>query len=526
MTGSVPDLNEVIDQHLAALAKPGVLSVRPGYKAVGGWLTDQPAIVVTVGEKVPQPPAADILPTRVGGVPVDVRQASALKRTELQQPQAYAQQLRLTPDTGSVPHFPDERTLTGAHPAPLASAHAQLAAITKPEVPYTGPAGVSLDPVDATATIHLSASPDTAWATLQTFLAGTTQTLVVGLYDFTSAHVAAAVKQHLAGKHLKLVLDHPPKNPTADQTDAATVADLQQALHTGLDQAWALTRLDKEATAWIYPTAYHIKVAVRDGSAFWLSSGNWNNSNQPDIDPLTRPADADTARHRDRDWHVVIEQPQLAKMFQDYLLNDLTVAAAHNTAAETPGPPLTPPPLGATQTPVFAQFFPATTITAKMTIAPLLTPDPDVYAGAVKSLISSATRTLYMQFQYIELPKATNSTSQAFVDLVQAVIDRQKAGVDVKIIMSEFETTGYLEQLQAMGLNVVDNVKIQNNVHNKGIIVDGQTVLVSSQNWSTDGTLYNRDAGVIIHHPGAALYFQQLFLHDWEHLAKQQSTDD
>jgi hypothetical protein len=84
MTGSVPDLNEVIDQHLAALAKPGVLSVRPGYKAVGGWLTDQPAIVVTVGEKVPQPPAADILPTRVGGVPVDVRQASALKRTELQ----------------------------------------------------------------------------------------------------------------------------------------------------------------------------------------------------------------------------------------------------------------------------------------------------------------------------------------------------------------------------------------------------------------------------------------------------------
>ena len=121
---------------------------------------------------------------------------------------------------------------------------------------------------------------------------------------------------------------------------------------------------------------------------------------------------------------------------------------------------------------------------------------------------------------------ATNSTSQAFVDLVQAVIDRQKAGVDVKIIMSEFETTGYLEQLQAIGLDVVDNVKIQNNVHNKGIIVDGQTVLVSSQNWSTDGTLYNRDAGVIIHHPDAALYFQQLFLHDWAHLAKQQSTDD
>jgi phosphatidylserine/phosphatidylglycerophosphate/cardiolipin synthase-like enzyme len=128
--------------------------------------------------------------------------------------------------------------------------------------------------------------------------------------------------------------------------------------------------------------------------------------------------------------------------------------------------------------------------------------------------------------QYIELPKTIDATSQAFADLVQAVIDRQNAGVDVKIIMREFEKTGYLEQLQALGLDVVHNVKIQNNVHNKGIVVDGKTVLVSSQNWSTDGTLYNRDAGVIIYNRTAAQYFQKIFPHDWEHLAEQHSTDD
>ena len=85
--------------------------------------------------------------------------------------------------------------------------------------------------------------------------------------------------------------------------------------------------------------------------------------------------------------------------------------------------------------------------------------------------------------------------------------------------MSEFETAGYLEQLQSLGLDVVNNVKIQNNVHNKGIVVDTQSVLISSQNWSTDGTLYNRDAGVIIESAAAAQYFEQIFLHDWEHLA-------
>jgi phosphatidylserine/phosphatidylglycerophosphate/cardiolipin synthase-like enzyme len=73
---------------------------------------------------------------------------------------------------------------------------------------------------------------------------------------------------------------------------------------------------------------------------------------------------------------------------------------------------------------------------------------------------------------------------------------------------------------------VDQNVKIQDNVHNKGIVVDGATVLVSSQNWSTAGTLQNRDAGVIIANADAAQYFQQLFLHDWQHLAAQKATDD
>jgi phosphatidylserine/phosphatidylglycerophosphate/cardiolipin synthase-like enzyme len=63
-------------------------------------------------------------------------------------------------------------------------------------------------------------------------------------------------------------------------------------------------------------------------------------------------------------------------------------------------------------------------------------------------------------------------------------------------------------------------------VHNKGIIVDGRSVLVSSQNWSADGTLYNRDAGVIIENAKVASYFEQIFEHDWEHLAAQKAADD
>jgi PLD-like domain len=520
------EIDAIIGRNLDAFDKPGVLSVRPGYEVTNDWLTGKEAIVATVRRKIAAPPAAEQLPSEVEGVPVDVRQASEVKREEIEDPAAYSARLRLTPDTGSVAHFALERTPAGAHPTRGASAHAQLAATAKQQLPYAGPGGIALEPVEAEATIHMSASPDSGWPTLRAFLTATGESLTVGMYDFTSAHVEAAVSQALAGKQLKLVLDHPATNATADQTDVQTVAKLGEALGGDFEEAWALTRPDPEASAWIYPTSYHIKVAVRDRSAFWLSSGNWNNSNQPDIDPATGGPDADEARRGDRDWHVVIEQPQLAIVFEDFILNDLAVAAPHNNAPEAAGPPLPAPTGGRSQTPAFHQFFPAQTVTGRFRITPLLTPDPGVYVQAIKALIASATETLHMQFQYIELPKKVDQGSQAFVDLVQAVIERQHAGVEVKIIMSEFETAGYLEQLQAIGLDVVNNVKIQNNVHNKGIVVDGNVVLVSSQNWSTDGTLYNRDAGVIVESEAVAQYFDAVFAHDWQYLAQSKAHSE
>jgi hypothetical protein len=467
-----------------------------------------------------------MLPSSVGGVAVDVRQATKAKREELESPHIYSERLRLTPDTGAVPHFREERTLSGARPALAASAHAQLASITKPHLEYSAPAETPLSAFEGEVTIHMSASPDNGWDTLHAFLGATKSSLTVGLYDFTSRHIEDAVALAMDGKELKLVLDHPATNATADQTDAQTVIDLTKRLGGSFDEAWALTRTDPQATAWIYPTAYHIKVAVRDGAAFWLSSGNWNNSNQPAIDPSSTREDAEKARECDRDWHVVIESEQLAATFERYILNDLTVAAANNNRDAPAGPSPTPAAGPGKKTKRFKKFFPAKQITESVRITPLLTPDPGVYTSAVKDLIDSAEKTLYMQYQYIELPREANSTSQAFLDLIDAVIARQKAGIDVRIIMSEYEKIGYLEQLQERGLDVVDGVKIQSNVHNKGILVDGKKVLVSSQNWSTDGTLYNRDAGVIVENEKTAQYFQEIFLHDWQNLAQQKSLPD
>src|SRR4051794_22805251 len=488
MTESATAVAAVIARNLGVFARPGVLSVRAGYLFTDGWPRGgRPAIVVTVADASR---ANSSLPEAVEGVPVEVRPASDRKRAALTGAATWP--LGSPPDSGAPPVLADELRPDGSA-VPPARFEVAAAAAGKPQLSYTPPEGVPLSPVTGPVTVQACASPDAGWPVLQAFLAGVQQTLTVGLYDWTSAHVLDWFTQHLTGKTVRLVLDHPAKNPTADQTDEQTVTALRSALDSDLSQAWALERADPLAAAWIFPSAYHIKVAVADSARVWLSSGNWNNSNQPDIDPAHNAVDATAARSRDRDWHVVIDSPQLAATFEAYLRHDLTVAAQHQqtpaqAAAELDAPALAPVAiLPAVESPPFAQFFAPTTVTDTMTITPLLTPDPGSYAAHVQTLIASAQHTLYLQFQYIELPTGSTPASPAFTALVAAVIDRQRAGVDVRIVMSQYETKGYLEQLITAGLDVTNGVRIQPNVHNKGIVVDGTTVLVSSQNWSNAG---------------------------------------
>ena len=155
----------------------------------------------------------------------------------------------------------------------------------------------------------------------------------------------------------------------------------------------------------------------------------------------------------------------------------------------------------------------------EVTITPLLTPDPGVYQPAMLDLINSAQTALYIQLQYIH--PSNNAADAAFTALIDAVAARKKAGVDVRIIVSQWQVSGgWLERLQAAGISL-DYVKVQNGVHNKGFVVDSKKVALGSQNWSAEGVLQNRDASLIVENETAAKYYEAIFLHDWNKIAKQ-----
>src|SRR5690348_7742111 len=60
------------------LRRAGVMAIRPGYRFKDGWITREPAIVVTVRDKRPRTRLlqGELLPTHVDGVAVDVAPAT------------------------------------------------------------------------------------------------------------------------------------------------------------------------------------------------------------------------------------------------------------------------------------------------------------------------------------------------------------------------------------------------------------------------------------------------------------------
>jgi phosphatidylserine/phosphatidylglycerophosphate/cardiolipin synthase-like enzyme len=523
-------IDSVIRKNLKKFAKPGVVSVRPGLMISGGMLTNQPAIVASVRRKIANIPAKEKLPSAVGGIPVDVRPLSNTEAMRATDPEGFAQELLRVP-RGNVPvelhtpNFARERNLKGELIGPKVD---KAVARVRPQRPdgamkksvYQKLPPGQLKPVSE-AKVTCFASPDAGWPNLEPFLKSVNKKMTVGMYEFTAPHIVTAVTATMKGKTLNLVLDDPGYDTTArEQTNDVTQAQLNAAVAKGLNFAWAAETADKHNSIHLFPAAYHIKVAVADSSTFFLSSGNFNTTNQPNFDPINKPTDndANVAAVSDRDWHVVVESPALAATFENLILRDLQQALPGQQAAAAPVLKGT----GNSTGKHFPKFFPAKKFSGAMTIQPAVTPDN--FGDIILPLIQSAKNRFWMQTQYIKpsskfvqdvasLPVAKRSILEKFLDALRILTTN---GVDVRIIVDSRVTSSMIEQLQKTG--GLDGKKIlrQDHIHNKGMIVDDHTVVIGSQNWSTEGVDTNRDASVVIKNPEMVTYWEAIFLSDWQ----------
>jgi hypothetical protein len=197
-----------------------------------------------------------------------------------------------------------------------------------PQTSYRKPKYQVLETVEERMRVICHTSPDAGWPTLQEFLTGTKRRLTVGMYDFTAPHILKVVKEAVesAPRKLRLVLDPGESLSNTgvkknDIPESVVIDTLEKALGDRFDHVPASTGKGRQ-----FASAYHIKVAVRDGEAFWISSGNWQSSNQNEKAPASRSKDWKPLLTLNREWHAVIENRTLATTFEKYLNYDFEQA--------------------------------------------------------------------------------------------------------------------------------------------------------------------------------------------------------
>jgi V8-like Glu-specific endopeptidase len=498
----------------ASLAgKREILEVREGFFWQDGEMTNEQAVVVVLDPQstMTSPDAYDALqiPKTVGGVRVDVTVggASAVFRAR-------------------------ERSSTG--PAEAMSLDI-LAQEKVPTIGYKPPDDVTLDEVEEPMEVTCHSSPDDGWPVLKEFLSRVRRTLTVGMFDLTAPHIVATFRQMANKRNFRVNLaiqmgmagglKGEKKN---DIPEDEFIDEMKQAMGRRFRQAY----VDVSGDDRTFASAYHIKVAVRDHEEFWLSSGNMQTSNQPDISPA---ADDEKTfgplRRFNREWHTVIKNKKLATIFEKFLLHDLETA--EENPAETPQATdeallpvesIDPEFLEAGKKAQYfdRQIFPKRT-GDPVKIQPLLTPDN--YLENVIPIVESAKKTLFIQNQSLSLLYPNDKNEDEFIRLFDAIRKRQDAGVDVRMIFrvitaNEDGARETKDNLVRFGLDK-QRILVQENCHTKGVIVDSKVVILGSHNWTNQGSIANRDASLILHHPGIAEFYEKLFLFDWENRTRE-----
>lgn len=488
--------------------RPDVIEVRAGYRFKRGWITDERVVVIEVRKKLTptelRESGTGAMPTQVLGVGVDVRTAA----------------------------LPDQLEHLGI----------DVAALEAPPRPggYREPPDLTLSPVRERMRAIFHISPDSGFPNLRAFLGRVHRRLTATMYEWEADHISDAIEAAIAPGSRKL------KMVTQRAGTEAAVEDMKNRLGSAskFEHVWASVGAGK-----LIPSAYHIKVASRDGEEFWLSSGNWKDSNQPNIDPAGENSTLiGPLRQKNRDWHAIIANEKLATMFQKFIEWDFKEAerVPLEEGLEAPLPELFVPEEAfaeALERRITVEYQDPLVVDRVLDVRPLLTPDRDargrrMFLDNATKLVERATRTIFVQNQSFNL---LDDNVDEFEQFFGALKNKQHAGLDVRIIFRdarEFSQANgpkqqkLLEFLKDFGFDM-DLIRVQMRCHTKAIIVDppeaehpdSGEVLFGSHNLTNAGALFNRDASLLIRDAEVTAYFKKAFLFDWDVLATQEADE-
>ena len=244
-------------------------------------------------------------------------------------------------------------------------------------------------------------------------------------------------------------------------------------------------------------TYAHQKFVVIDNKTTIIQAGNWAKTSFPE-----------DGKKSNREWNIAMTDTDVADYYLSVFDYDWGNGIAYDQPRDGTGLPLSYDQDSSTYPRPFAE---PGHFSGQMSVTPIVSPETSLQG--ILYCINSAQVTLDIQIPYFTSVGDAGSVDQ----IIDAILAAKARDVTVRIITQDEKD--YVEAAEIFtnaGIPMIyQDTRWAYPLHNKGIIVDGRIVLISSINYSDGSIEDNREAGVIIEHEAIAQWYSEVFDFDW-----------
>ncbi|MEF8836094.1 MAG: phospholipase D-like domain-containing protein, partial [Candidatus Thermoplasmatota archaeon] len=340
-------------------------------------------------------------------------------------------------------------------------------------------------------------SPDSSFDSMMYFLNHVNSSLDIGIYQLSNVRIAEKVANlSQNGISVRILVEGDPVQgmPQRERACLGIIAD----------SGGEIRKIDEsEYDPFDY---YHPKYMIRDNSSVFLSTENFVSAGF-----------SSDANYGNRGWGIILETKELASHYGKVFDFDWDFGKNYSPSKEETEPL-------DTSKGHYSPFANRTVFQGKFDVTPVLAPDTSMSEATIKDMIRSAEESIYVQQFYI---KHWENKENPYLDAIKNAAER---GIEVKILLDStyynteengndqiVEEVRDLSRRKDVNLEarLLSKFKGLAKSHTKGMIVDQNTVLVSSINWNANSPLQNREAGVIVENENIGEYYSKIFLEDW-----------
>lgn len=376
---------------------------------------------------------------------------------------------------------------------------------TQPRVFGIGQSNYPLQNIVSYGVITTFVSPDCSYSTITSEIRKANSSIYINMYEFTNYNLCEeiinALKRNVT---VNLFLE---KSPIGGISDRGKYILNKINLYGGKIRLIGGDQSNKIYTRYSFN---HGKYIIIDNQTVIVESCNWADFGVP-VDPS----------YGNREWGVVIKNKDVADYFLNVFLNDWdTFYLDNQNYSDTSISPSVDFVIENMK--FMGSYNPkyeSQKITGNFSFYPVLSPDNSL--EAICNLIDSAKETILIEQLYIY-----TQWEDGINPFIEKLKYKARQGVDIKVIMNYnpfYEDTNNhciftKNDLEEHGIQVkfiYTNWTYFSNVHNKGVIVDNKSVLISSINWNYNSVMSNREVGIIIENNDVAKYYASAFFNDW-----------